>query len=103
MANQIHIEDVILLLDTSRSMFRSDFRPSRVELLVKALYALIKRKIELDPNDRIGIVTYDVKAHKLHDFSQSPPSLLQSLKNIKIGGTSDIHEGSGLRRPLRPH
>ncbi|MFX0100071.1 MAG: VWA domain-containing protein [Candidatus Hodarchaeota archaeon] len=96
MANQIHIEDVILLIDTSRSMFRSDFRPTRLELLVKALHSLIKRKIEIDPNDRIGIVTYDVKAHKLHDFSQNPTSIIKSLGNIKIGGTTDIHEGLAL-------
>ncbi|MEX2718350.1 MAG: VWA domain-containing protein, partial [Candidatus Sigynarchaeota archaeon] len=52
------IEDVIVLIDSSRSMLRTDFQPSRFAVTIRATAELVKKKFEIDANDRICLVTF---------------------------------------------
>ena len=92
----LNIEDCIILLDTSRSMLRSDFAPSRLKITIDALITLIEMKFSIGPNDRIGIVTFAEKGHKLQDLTSNKDVLINSLKKVKISGKSDISDGLAL-------
>ncbi|MHA1680191.1 MAG: VWA domain-containing protein [Promethearchaeota archaeon] len=96
MVDGLPIEDVVILLDTSRSILRRDFKPSRLRVVVRSLVDFIPRKFMIDPNDRISIVTFGEKAHKLHDFSGDKESLIDSLSKIEISEKSDVCDGLAL-------
>ncbi|MEX2756060.1 MAG: VWA domain-containing protein [Candidatus Sigynarchaeota archaeon] len=90
------IEDVIVLIDSSRSMLRTDFQPSRFAVTIRATAELVKKKFEIDANDRICLVTFGSKVRKLTEFSSKASQLLPALKAIEAGGNSDIAEGLAL-------
>jgi hypothetical protein len=90
------IEDVIVLIDSSRSMLRTDFQPSRFAVTVRATAELLKKKFEIDANDRICLVTFGSKARKLSEFSSKANQLIPALSTIEAGGNSDIGEGLAL-------
>ncbi|MHA1792951.1 MAG: VWA domain-containing protein [Promethearchaeota archaeon] len=96
MAHDLNIEDVVLLIDTSRSMYRRDFKPSRIENVVMAISSLIPRKFEIDSSDKIAIVSFSDKARKIHDFSKDSDSLLSAARTMKVGGDSNIADGLAL-------
>ncbi|MBD3187780.1 VWA domain-containing protein [Candidatus Bathyarchaeota archaeon] len=96
MADGYNIEDVVILIDVSRSMIRRDFNPSRIQVLMRALSSFIPRKFKIDASDRIGLVTFGLKATKLHDFSNNAQVLLDALKKIKFTGDSDVADGLAL-------
>ncbi|HME52816.1 MAG TPA: VWA domain-containing protein [Candidatus Lokiarchaeia archaeon] len=90
------IEDNVILIDTSRSMLRADFTPSRLAVTMRASLELIAKKFEIDPNDRLSIVTFGNKAQKISDFSSKKQILFEALKNVEPGGVSDIADGLAL-------
>nr|MDO8117927.1 VWA domain-containing protein [Candidatus Sigynarchaeota archaeon] len=90
-------EDVIILLDTSRSMSRRDFAPSRLVVTLRALGQLITKKFEIDANDRIGLVFFGTKAQKIQEPTSNAAVLLSALKsNVDAGGGSEIADGLAL-------
>ncbi|MHA1370282.1 MAG: VWA domain-containing protein [Promethearchaeota archaeon] len=93
MTGGLNIENVILLLDTSRSMCRRDFQPSRIQLVYSILVPFIERKLKIDANDRIGIVTFGEKARKIQELTSDLNALKSSLERIEIGGKSNIEDG----------
>lgn len=92
----LNIEDCVILLDTSASMLRRDFEPSRLRVTVRGLLNLIQRKFEIDANDRLAIVTFGKKATKLHDFTSTASSLQASFARMEISSKSDISDGLAL-------
>ncbi len=90
------IEDVIILIDSSRSMLRTDFQPSRLAVTVRATAELVKKKFEIDANDRICIATFGSKTRKLSEFSSKENLIIPALKAIEAGGNSDVAEGLAL-------
>jgi hypothetical protein len=90
------IEDNVILIDSSRSMVRGDFTPSRLAVTLRASKELIAKKFEIDPSDRLSIVTFGNKARKISDFSSKKDVLFETLKLIQPGGTSDIADGLAL-------
>nr|MDO8108776.1 VWA domain-containing protein [Candidatus Sigynarchaeota archaeon] len=90
------IEDCVILFDSSRSMFKGDFNPSRLAVTMRASLELIAKKFEIDANDRLGIVSFGTKARKISDFSSKKEVLFESLKKFEPGGESDIAEGLAL-------
>jgi len=89
-------EDVVLCIDTSRSMYRQDYYPNRIEAAKKAALEFARAKNKLDPNDRIGIVTFSDRAQIEQNLSTSIATLDKRLGGIKAGGKSRIDSGLNL-------
>ncbi len=89
----IKIEDAVLLLDTSRSMLRKDFKPSRLIVELQAAKNFVQSKLAIDMKDRISIISFGNVTKKLIDFEFEEEKLIESLKTIQISGNGRLHEG----------
>ncbi|MFX1312322.1 MAG: VWA domain-containing protein [Promethearchaeota archaeon] len=89
----LKIEDTILLLDTSRSMLRKDFKPNRLAVELQTAKNFIETKLSIDMKDRISIITIGETPKKLIDFAFEEEKLKNSLKNVRISGKGILHEG----------
>ncbi len=89
----LKIEDTVILLDTSRSMLRKDFKPSRLLVELQTAKNFIQSKLAIDMKDRISIITFGNTSKKLSSFAFEEESLIESLKNIQISGRGFLHEG----------
>ncbi|MFW9874969.1 MAG: vWA domain-containing protein, partial [Candidatus Thorarchaeota archaeon] len=87
------IEDTVILLDTSRSMLRKDFKPSRLAIELQAAKNFIHSKLTIDMKDRISIITFGNITKKLIDFAFEEEKLIESLKKVQISGRGFLHEG----------
>lgn len=89
----LKIEDTVVLLDTSRSMMRSDFKPSRLYVQIKATKQFIEKKFSIDPKDRIALATFGKITRKLNDFTYDRAKLLDSLRKVQISGKGNLRDG----------
>ena len=87
----IKIEDTVLLIDSSRSMLRTDFPPNRLNIALQTAKNFIQSKANIDPKDRISIISFGSETRKLSSFSFDELSLISSLKKVKISGKGKIH------------
>lgn len=94
--HDIKIEDTILLLDTSRSMLRTDFTPNRLHVAFQVAINFIQSKFIIDPKDRISLVSFGEDSKKLTHFSYDEDVLIDNLKKIQITGKGVIHEAIAL-------
>ncbi|MFX1572684.1 MAG: VWA domain-containing protein [Promethearchaeota archaeon] len=90
---ELKIEDTILLLDTSRSMLRKDFKPSRLAIELQAAKNFIQTKLSIDMKDRISIISFGEIPKKLINFAFEEELLIKSLKSVRISGRGILHEG----------
>ncbi|MFO8018738.1 MAG: VWA domain-containing protein [Promethearchaeia archaeon] len=86
-------EDTVVLLDTSRSMLRKDFKPRRLSVAAKAINNFVNTKFSIDQKDRIALVIFGKITKKLSKFSYNGDSVTEALSKIKISGKGKIHEG----------
>lgn len=89
----IKIEDTVVLLDTSRSMMRSDFKPSRIIVQIRAAKNFIDKKFSIDPKDRIALVSFGKVTQKLCNFTYDKKKLKESLNRIRISGKGNLRDG----------
>ncbi len=89
-------ENIVVCIDTSRSMFRTDYRPNRLKASVDALKKLISERLALDSNSYFAIVKFSSKAKKISDFTNIKEDLYGTLNNIKLSGKSSMGEAIGL-------
>ncbi|NVM35827.1 MAG: VWA domain-containing protein [Candidatus Lokiarchaeota archaeon] len=89
----IKIEDTVILLDTSRSMLRKDFKPSRLVIELQTAKNFIQSKLSIDMKDRISVITFGEVSKKLIAFAFEEDKLINSLKKIQISGRGYLHEG----------
>ncbi len=75
--------NVALLIDTSRST------QSKLSAIRKAAETFIK---QLQPNDRVMIVTFDEKVRFLSDFSNRPVELLKAIKSVKSSYLTSLYD-----------
>ncbi|MHA1248833.1 MAG: VWA domain-containing protein [Candidatus Helarchaeota archaeon] len=94
------VEDIIICLDTSRSMFRKDFQPNRLEAAKNAIISFVERKREIDVNDRIAIITFDSEAKILYELTDEPAFIIDALENIQCKGTTGLGEGIAVANQL---
>ncbi|MFX1377256.1 MAG: VWA domain-containing protein [Promethearchaeota archaeon] len=90
---EIKIEDTVILFDTSRSMLRKDFKPSRLAIALQAISSFIQSKLSIDLKDRISIISFGDTTKRLINFTFDMNKLLASLKKIQISGKGILHEG----------
>jgi len=89
-------EDLFLILDASGSMKARDFKPNRLRGAAEAGRALIEQKRRSDPNDRVGVISFDDEArvaHQLVEVGRGADSLGRALDGLKAGSATDISAG----------
>jgi hypothetical protein len=86
-------EDTVILIDSSRSMFRKDFKPSRLSTALELIKSFIQEKYVIDSTDRTALVSFGNNASKLMNFSYDPEKLINSFQRIQISGKGNLHDG----------
>ena len=93
MGSTERIEDTVIILDVSRSMMRTDFEPSRLLVAFDIIKLFIQTKFNIDPKDRISILTVGKGPKKIAEFSYDEHGLTRSLNKIMVSDKSELHEG----------
>mgnify|MGYP006280065231 CR=1 FL=1 len=87
---------ILICLDTSRSMFRSDYTPSRFNNALEAVKLLVSNVLKKDASNSFALVTFNDSIKKKNDFTRSKEEILTSLKELQIEGSSALGEALGL-------
>ncbi len=93
MSGEEKLEDIVICLDISRSMFRRDFAPSRLEAVKKAISEFVTRKNQIDNRDRVAVVAFSSKGNIVSELTNEPERIIGSLGSLKAAGTTGIGEG----------
>ena len=91
-------ENLVICIDTSRSMFRRDFNPNRLICSVSAVKTLISERFNLDKLSAFSLIEYSGKAQKIIDFTTSSfeKNLIEVLKTLNCGGYSAMGDALAL-------
>ncbi len=89
-------ENLILCLDTSRSMYRTDYQPNRMKASVNALKTLIHERFEADKSSAFAIVIFNDAVEKITDFINAEEELFQELDCLEFKGHSALGEALAL-------
>ncbi len=91
-------ENIVVCLDTSRSMYKKDFPPNRLTCCTNAVKKLINKRFELDSLSTFAIVKFSDKAEKVIDFTSSTyiENLNKALDSLTCGGYSALGDGLAL-------
>lgn len=79
--SNIEVNDIILVLDVSRSMLVDDLKPNRLEVAKEKL----RQFASLKPKDRIGVIIFSEKVFTLLPLTTDPSLIDQVISDIKIG------------------
>lgn len=90
--HDIKIEDSIVLIDSSRSMLRKDFKPNRLMVAIDAVKNFIQTKFTIDLKDRIALLTFGAETKILTRFTNDEEKLLNSLEKLAISGKGSLNE-----------
>ena len=89
-------ENIVVCIDTSRSMVRTDYKPNRLIASVDAIKKLISERLAVDPNSFFALVQFSTKPKKLIDFTNIKEELYEVLNDLEFSGNSGIGEALGL-------
>jgi DNA-directed RNA polymerase subunit RPC12/RpoP/uncharacterized protein YegL len=90
--HDIKIEDSIVLIDSSRSMLRKDFKPNRLMVAIDAVKNFIQTKFTIDLKDRIALLSFGQETKILTRFTNDEKKLLNSLAKLEISGKGSLNE-----------
>jgi hypothetical protein len=96
----MQIEDVVVLWDCSRSMVRTDFKPSRLRVAQKLIKIFIDKKLTIDFKDSICIVSFGSRTKRICEFSSDSEYLKNGLNKFEIAGQSNLEDGIALALQL---
>ncbi|MFX0101270.1 MAG: VWA domain-containing protein [Candidatus Hodarchaeota archaeon] len=96
------IEDTVLVIDVSRSMARIDIEPSRFLAIKKALLKFAQKKLFMNRQNQIGVVTFGEKAYKELFFTADLSKIQETIKGLKISG-SISYIGAGIAMAIQMH
>lgn len=77
----IKVNDILLVVDVSRSMLAEDLRPNRLEVAKKKL----REFAALRPTDRVGVIIFSEKVFTLLPLTTDPALVDQILSEIRVG------------------
>jgi len=91
-------ENIVVCLDTSRSMYKKDFPPNRLTCCTNAIKILISKRFDLDSLSTFAIIKFSDKAEKIIDFTTSTyiNNLNKALDSLTCGGYSALGDGLAL-------
>ncbi|TFF99401.1 MAG: VWA domain-containing protein [Promethearchaeota archaeon] len=87
---------ILITLDTSRSMFRSDYKPSRFNNALDAIKLLVSKVLEKDATNSFALITFNDSIKKMNDFTRSKDEIFNSLDELTLKGSSSLGEALGL-------
>jgi Ca-activated chloride channel family protein len=79
-------ESVVIVVDESLSMMKTDFKPRRIDAMKEALKPFVKNLLEREIHTLLGIVGFYKIAYPLSYLIDDPDVLLEIVDNIKIRG-----------------
>ena len=79
--SEIEVNDIMFVVDLSRSMLAEDFKPNRLESAKKKMTEFVS----LRPKDRIGIVIFSEKPFTLLPFTTDLKLVKKVIEEIEIG------------------
>lgn len=90
-------ENLMFVLDTSRSMYRTDYSANRLEACKSGILSLIAARMKHDQSTSFGLITFSESADVIFDVTENAKheEFQESLKDIKCGGISSLGEGIG--------
>ena len=92
---KIEVNDILLVMDVSRSMLATDFRPNRLEVAKRKIIEFV----ELRPTDRIGIIIFGNNVFTLLPLTRDPALVKKMIGDIKVGflgGGTNMGDAIGL-------
>lgn len=89
-------ENIVVCFDTSRSMFRSDYRPNRFEISKDAIKKLISERFVDDINTSFALVGFSDKPRATIGFTNFKDQLFQAIDSLEVSGKSAMGEAIGL-------
>jgi len=91
-------ENIVLCLDTSRSMYRKDFTPNRLISCITAVKELISKRFSVDSLSSFALIKFSNTAEKVLDFTTSSyiTTLNNALDSLTCGGYSALGDGLAL-------
>ncbi len=89
-------ENIVICIDTSRSMFRTDYKPNRLICSINAVKKLINERLNLDNSSAFSIVKFSDSAEKLTEFSSFETELYEPLGSLSLGGKSALGDALAL-------
>ena len=87
---------MVLCVDASRSMYRSDYKPNRLIASINALKRLAELRLEQDPNSAFAVIKFSDTIENILDFTGSVDAIHSSLSSIRFGGNSAMGDALGL-------
>jgi uncharacterized protein YegL len=90
-------ESLVIILDVSRSMYRTDYAPNRLEACKTAIMRLMQARVKHDTSSCFGLVTVHDSADTLIDLKDAPDltQMQENFREIKPHGNSAIGDGIG--------
>lgn len=79
--NDVEVNDIFFVIDVSRSMLATDFKPNRLEVAKQK----IAEFVDMRPRDRIGIVMFSEKAFTLLPLSTDLDLIKNIISEIQVG------------------
>lgn len=79
--SSIKVNDIIFVLDVSRSMLAEDLPPNRLEVAKSKLQQFVK----LRPKDRLGVIIFSEKVYTLLPLTTDPDLVTKVLGDVRVG------------------
>jgi len=98
MAEQRIPEDIVICIDASRSMYRTDYDPNRLISCITAAKTLISERFVKDNLSSFAIVRISDKPEQVINFRNSTyrDNLYDALNSFQIGGYSPLGDALAL-------
>ena len=98
MSEQRIPENIVICIDTSRSMYRRDFQPNRLSCCINAAKVLVSERFNLDSFSAFSVIKFSDKAKQVKDFTTSGyiNQLNEALDSLRCGGYSAMGDALGL-------
>ena len=91
-----HPENIVVCIDTSRSMYRADYAPNRLVCSIDALKKLISERFAQDTSSSFAVVNFSDKPKKILGFTNDKNKLFEVLDDLEVSGKSAMGDALGL-------
>jgi uncharacterized protein YegL len=89
-------ENIVICIDTSRSMYKSDYPPNRLQFGITAIKKLVEERLHVDPMTNFAIVRFSSKPKCLIGFTNLKETLFEIIDSLHFKGSSTMGEALGL-------
>ena len=83
-------ENIVICFDVSRSMYRKDYLPNRLNSCKKALQYLVSARLQKDPSTSFAIIAISDTPKLVLDFNNNEEKIIEKLNNIEFAGRSAL-------------